>query len=208
MKAYLAVVLFSGMLTAACDGTRFAEANGSKANLIGEAPSQGEDSTAANDDKKGSSDSSKGDEKGNMGGEGKADEESEECQGVKGADLKKVHISGSDNVVTVDGEEAALLKVTGSENAVSMTIPAESALKSLCLDVSGNQNKVTVEIKSEVATLFVKARGNQANIEIITSDSGVLSQISLDRAGNDPKVVLKGEGALPCKANLEGISCE
>lgn len=215
MFNHLVLTLAFGILAVGCNGERFAEAGGSAKTLTsGQDLAKGEE--PSNTDEAGKPEAD--DETVQENGEGKKDKEKDgadlaaselDCAGLKGKNVKRMNISGSENVVTLGGEDALVLKVTGNQNKVSMKIESqEGALQALCLSVAGNENQVSVEIDAQVEKFIVKARGNQARIELATSESGVLNALESDISGNDPKIVLKGPGARPCDAASGDFVCE
>ena len=64
--------------------------------------------------------------------------------------------------------------------------------------MSGNQNKVLLDINMTISQLFVKARGNKALIEVHVSKEGVIENLNVDAKGNEPQIVLQGAGTYPC----------
>jgi hypothetical protein len=154
--------------------------------------------------------SDKGNDKGNGKGSGKgADADAGECASVAGINKDRVKVSGNQKTLTMIPGDAFALKVTGNQNAVNLKMSGDGAgarVSAICLFLAGNQSHVTMDIGVAVGRIFIKARGNKALVEAAVSKDGVIENLQVDANGNQPSIVMKGEGTYPC--DLAAVSCQ
>jgi len=168
-----------------------------------------DDSDSTSTDGKGSD---KAADKGNNKGSGKGgDTEGSDCAVSAGIARDRVKVSGSQKSLTLAPQEAFALKVTGNTNQVNLKMTSETPgarIAAICLFVTGNQSHVTMDIGVTVGKIFVKARGNKALVEATVSKDGVIETLQVDAAGNQPSIVMRGEGSYPCEQVGASVSCE
>lgn len=128
------------------------------------------------------------------------DTDAKDCAAATGVSAERVKVSGSDKNIALGPQDAFALKVTGNTNTVSLKLasaPATRRLAAVCLFLAGNQNQVNLDIGMVIGQIFIKARGNQAQVVGLVSKEGVIEQIRVDASGHQPSITWKGEGAWP-----------
>lgn len=154
--------------------------------------------------------SDKGDDKGNGKGSGKGgDADAGACASVAGINKDRVKVSGNQKTLTMIPGDAFALKVTGNQNVVNLKMSGDGAgarVSAICLFLAGNQSHVTMDIGVAVGKIFIKARGNKALVEAAVGQDGVIESLQVDANGNQPSIVMKGEGKYPC--DQEAVSCQ
>ncbi|WP_141736313.1 hypothetical protein [Oligoflexus tunisiensis] len=136
------------------------------------------------------------------------DADAGDCAANAGINKERVKVSGSQKSITLTPQDAFALKVTGNRNLVNLKMTADAPgarLSAICLFVTGNQGHVTMDVGVTVGKIFIKARGNQALVEAAVSKDGVIEDLQVDANGNQPGIVLTGEGTYPC--NHTSVSC-
>ncbi len=185
------------------DSTDSASAAGSDTGKTGST-----DSTPGTDTgKKGSTDSAKTADKGSNKG---SDAEGSDCAVSAGISKERVKVSGSQKSLTLAPQEAFALKVTGNTNQVKLNMSSETPgarIAAICLFLAGNQSHVSMDIGVAVDKVFIKARGNKALVEATVSKDGVIKALEVDASGNQPSIVLRGEGRYPCEQVGASVSC-
>ena len=129
---------------------------------------------------------------------------------------KRVKVAGSMNKVTLDSVTGYSLKLTGNQNLVTMDVKGQNTdvgTPGVCIFVAGNKNKIVINVGVQVGAIYVKARGNQALIEVNVAKDAKVGDLQLDFNGHSPQMILKGEGTYPCAAAaLKGkeanVTCE
>jgi hypothetical protein len=146
--------------------------------------------------------SDKGADKGNGKGTDKGgNNDAGECAAAAGINKDRVKVNGSQKSITINPQDAFALKVTGSQNLVNLKMSADSpgaSVSAICLFLAGNQSHVTMDIGVSVGKIYIKARGNKALVEAAVSKDGVIQNLQVDANGNQPSIVMKGEGSYPC----------
>jgi hypothetical protein len=154
--------------------------------------------------------SDKADDKGNGKGVGKGgDADAGECATAAGINKDRVKVSGSQKSLTMEPSDAFALKVTGNQNLVNLKMSGDipgARVSAICLFLAGNQSHVTMDIGVAVGKIFIKARGNKALVEAAVSKDGVIESLAVDANGNQPSIVMKGEGSYPC--DQAAVSCQ
>lgn len=152
----------------------------------------------------------KGSDKGNGKGSGKGgDADAGECAAAAGINKTRVKVSGNQKSLTMVPGDAFALKVTGNQNVVNLKMTGDAPgarVSAICLFLAGNQSHVTMDIGVSVGKIFIKARGNKALVEGAISKDGVIENLQVDANGNQPSIVLKGEGTYPC--DQAAVSCQ
>jgi hypothetical protein len=124
-----------------------------------------------------------------------------ECAAAAGINKERVKVSGSQKSLTMNPQDAFALKVTGDQNLVHLKMSGDApgaSVSAICLFLAGNQSHVTMDIGVSVGKIFIKARGNKALVEAAVSKDGVIQNLQVDANGNQPSIVMKGEGTYPC----------
>lgn len=156
--------------------------------------------------------SDKGSEKGSDKGSGKGgDADAGACAAVAGLNKDRVKVNGSQKTVTLSPQDAFALKVSGNANQVNLKMSADAPgarLSAICLFLNGNQSHVTMDIGVAVGRIFIKARGNKALVEAAVSKDGGIENLQVDASGNQPRIVMRGEGKYPCDQIDTSVSCE
>lgn len=154
--------------------------------------------------------SGKGSDKGNGKGSGKGgNADAGECAAAAGINKSRVKVSGNQKTLTMVPGDAFALKVTGNQNAVHLKMTGDipgARVSAICLFLAGNQSHVTMDIGVSVGKIFIKARGNKALVEGSISKDGVIENLQVDANGNQPSIVMKGEGTYPC--DQAAVSCQ
>lgn len=149
-------------------------------------------------------------DKGNGKGAGKGgDADAGECASAAGINAGRVKVSGSQKNLTMAPGDAFALKVTGNQNVVNLKMTADAPgarVSAICLFLAGNQSHVTMDIGVTVGKIFIKARGNKALVEGSISKDGVIENLQVDANGNQPSILMKGEGTYPC--DQAAVSCQ
>ncbi|HYX36944.1 MAG TPA: hypothetical protein VE954_27885, partial [Oligoflexus sp.] len=146
--------------------------------------------------------SDKGTGKGKGSGKGN-DADAGACASIAGVNKDRVKVSGSQKSVTLSPSDAFALKVTGNQNQVHLKMSADAPgarVSAICIFATGNQSHVTMDIGISVGKIYIKARGNKALVEATVSKSGVVESMQVDANGNQPSIVMQGEGTYPCDA--------
>lgn len=168
-----------------------------------------DDSTDSSDGTNGKG-SDKGSDKGNGKGSGKdGDADAGECASAAGINKTRVKVSGNQKNLTMAPGDAFALKVTGNQNVVNLKMTADAPgarVSAICLFLAGNQSHVTMDIGVTVGKIFIKARGNKALVEGSISKDGVIEALQVDANGNQPSILMKGEGTYPC--DQAAVSCQ
>ncbi|HET9236287.1 MAG TPA: hypothetical protein VFO10_03490 [Oligoflexus sp.] len=169
----------------------------------------GDDSTDSSDGTSGKG-SDKGSDKGNGKEAGKGgDADAGECASAAGINKSRVKVSGNQKSLTMAPGDAFALKVTGNQNVVNLKMTGDAPgarVSAICLFLAGNQSHVTMDIGVSVGRIFIKARGNKALVEGSISKDGVIENLQVDANGNQPSIVMKGEGTYPC--DQAAVSCQ
>lgn len=137
--------------------------------------------------------------------------EGSDCAVSAGIARERVKVNGSQKSLTLAPQEAFALKVSGNTNQVKLKMTSENPgarIAAICLFVTGNQSHVTLDIGVSVGKIFVKARGNKALVEATVSKDGVIENLQVDAAGNQPSIIMRGEGSYPCEQVGASVSCE
>jgi hypothetical protein len=143
------VIFGLSFLSTHCDGGKFAQDGAVQKTLTAAkaSPANPESTPSNSDDAVPQDDKGKGGEK-IVGSSDDEAADADSCSDIKGKDLRRLKVSGSESTVTLQGEDGVLLKVSGSQNKVSMTVAGsaqQSHLSALCLDITGDQNQISVE---------------------------------------------------------------
>ncbi len=154
--------------------------------------------------------SDKADDKGNGKGSGKdGDADAGDCATAAGINKDRVKVSGSQKTLTMTPSDAFALKVTGNQNLVNLKMSGDApgaSVSAICLFLAGNQSHVTMDIGVKVGKIFIKARGNKALVEAAVSKDGVIQALQVDANGNQPSIIMKGEGSYPC--DQAAVTCQ
>jgi hypothetical protein len=154
--------------------------------------------------------SGKGSDKGNGKGSSKGgDADAGECAAAAGINKSRVKVSGNQKNLTMVPGDAFALKVTGNMNIVNLKMTGDAPgarVSAICLFLAGNQSHVTMDIGVSVGKIFIKDRGNKALVEGSISKDGVIENLQVDANGNQPSIVMKGEGTYPC--DQAAVSCQ
>jgi hypothetical protein len=167
-----------------------------------------DDVTKGNGNGKGngnSPDKAKGNDK---GGNSNSDADAGDCAAIAGINKERVKVSGSQKSITLTPQDAFALKVTGNINLVNLKMTADAPgarLTAICLFLAGNQSHVTMDVGVTIGRIFIKARGNKALVEAAVSKDGVIENLQVDAKGNQPGIMLTGEGSYPC--DHASVSC-
>lgn len=124
-------------------------------------------------------------------------------QCAKAVGAERVKISGSQHEETLTAGDAYSLKVTGNQNKVDLEMKGsetDGAISGICLDLAGNQNQVSLKIAVAVETIYIRARGNQPSVNIQVDKDGSVATIKVDKAGHAPEIKIEGEGKYPTEA--------
>jgi hypothetical protein len=176
----------------------------------GSSTDTGTDDTADSSDGTSGKGTDKGTDKGNGKGSGKGgDADAGECAAAAGINKSRVKVSGNQKNLTMVPGDAFALKVTGNMNVVNLKMTGDAPgarVSAICLFLAGNQSHVTMDIGVSVGKIFIKARGNKALVEGSISKDGVIENLQVDANGNQPSIVMKGEGTYPC--DQASVSCQ
>lgn len=193
-------------------GTAAGTGSGDSSVDSGDSGKGGTPTDTGTDDTGDSSDgtSGKGADKGNGKGSGKGgDADAGECAAAAGINKSRVKVSGNQKNLTMVPGDAFALKVTGNMNVVNLKMTGDAPgarVSAICLFLAGNQSHVTMDIGVSVGKVFIKARGNKALVEGSISKDGVIENLQVDANGNQPSIVMKGEGTYPC--DQASVSCQ
>jgi hypothetical protein len=132
-----------------------------------------------------------------------------ECSKLAGIKSGQVKISGSEQNIALNKDNALSFRVTGNKNKISVDLTAsyEGTIKAICLFVAGNQNQVKIDNANHLAGVYIIARGNKAKVEILNRKGSVVDKIDLDAKGNAASLELSGEGTYPCDKANGNIVC-
>lgn len=191
-------------------GTGGADTGDSKGGGTGTGTGTGTDTDSDDDSTESGKGTDKADDKGNGKGTGKGgDAEAGECAGVAGINKDRVKVSGNQKTLTMVPGDAFALKVTGNQNTVNLKMSGDAPgakVSAICLFLAGNQSHVTMDVGVTVGKIYIKARGNKALVEAAVSKDGVIQGLQVDANGNQPSIIMKGEGSYPC--DQAAVTCQ
>lgn len=122
-----------------------------------------------------------------------------DCERFEALNHRKVVISetgASESLKFVD--ENIWLKVVGNKAQLDVIFERGQKPIHVCLDVSGNDSQVQVDVFADVTGFSIKSTGNEAQLQV---DVKELSSASFDRVvlrGNKPQVQIGGSGSFNC----------
>ncbi len=127
-----------------------------------------------------------------------------------------VRVAGSQKTVTINSQELVLSRVTGDRNQLLITLKGNKSsakLAGLCLFVAGHENKVQIRLEHPVAGLAIRARGDQAQVNIVIADGASLEGLQWDARGNSPQLSISGpKDSYRCPASsskkASAITCQ
>jgi hypothetical protein len=126
------------------------------------------------------------------------DDTHSECSALIQVATQESRIPGNQTSQTLDLTASFATKITGNQNHLHLKISNESSIPMLCLEISGNQSEILIEVHGIVQHIGIKVRGNQAKTEIRVSENAVIETLDWDDAGNNPSLILNGPGTYPC----------
>lgn len=111
-----------------------------------------------------------------------------------------IKIAGKGKDAVMDLGNATRVRITGSENTLTLRLPyqAEAAVASLCVFIAGNTNQVRIEIEGTLTQLHYIGRGDHAQAEVVVASTGKLLAATADLAGNNGKLKIQGSGQYAC----------
>lgn len=119
----------------------------------------------------------------------------------KDGQAEKIHISESLGVHNLEKSAAIAMHVAGNQNQVNLNAKAgEAGIPSLCAKVTGNENKLTVNVSGKIQNLMLEVMGNSAYILVNVPAGASLGAIDLKTRGNEARVEIKGAGTFDCAA--------
>ncbi len=125
-------------------------------------------------------------------------EDSSSCAQTLEANSELIRIAGSQKQVSIQSQELVLARITGDRNQLDLNLSGKDSsaqMKGICLFIAGHQNKALIKIQHPLSALFIKARGDQALVEIEISKEGKIGKIVWDARGNSPHMNIRGPKA-------------
>ncbi|MBC7533970.1 MAG: hypothetical protein H7318_20580 [Oligoflexus sp.] len=176
--------------------------SGDKGNGQGKGKGNGKDKDKDKDDRGMTSSPPKIDES-DDGDDVEASEE--ECSSELGVPVHRIKVSGKGKLMKISQDEALFVKVTGNMNTVLIDLTSQApstTVKAICLSVAGGRNKVSLKVGLHVEAVYIKTRGKDPRVEIITTKGSVIDSISINaRKSKGPEVFLSGPGAYTCDSS-------
>lgn len=117
------------------------------------------------------------------------------CDEKKGK--KDYHLRSSSNSETISAFEHSNIKVTGTNNVLTIKLAENQTVESICIDIAGDENKINFILDGKLGEISIKARGHDPIIDILTNKTGELSKVSVDGEKHLSKIVVHGEGKHP-----------
>lgn len=127
----------------------------------------------------------------------------EKKTGIPGASLK-IAGNGHDESITIDASKA--IYVRGGSNTLKADVKNPTKVDTICLVVTGNLNKVTLNIATTVENLFIITHGNQPEVKVSIAKESKVTLASVLMTGNQGKITFEGEGTHKCRTVTKGNS--
>ena len=137
------------------------------------------------------------------------DGEKDLCARTLGLEPKRLKVAGNKPNVSVESDEPIAVRVTGNQSTVKLRLHADAGadpLVGLCVFVAGNEGSFEVSVDANVDKIVVVERGNQARVRIAVRKDVKVETLVVNLNGNDPELVVEGEGKIPCPTQT-GVTC-
>lgn len=123
------------------------------------------------------------------------------CAEALGKSPRDIKLAGNQAELSIQIEQAALVRVTGNQSRLNLRIKSSSGLPvdGLCVSVGGNRAEVKIRIEADIKNVYYVGRGNSSQGEIeVKEDAGILGAFKADLAGNQSQLNVFGAGVFKC----------
>ena len=140
----------------------------------------------------------------------------ESCAKALGTDVKRLKLSGIQNVIVTETDVTVAAKLTGNKSKLTLRVlptaeqrdrgASAPAHPGVCLFLAGNRSSAEVTIETRTAVVTYIGRGNQPRVHLEVASGASVERIETDLKGNGPTLVVDGDGSYSCPTG-SGITC-